>query len=197
MTVLHLVWMAEAILEKYGITQIQWLSRHNAAKVSLERAGLQQLTESIAPSELPRGTRGSLTDKYYGTLLVHALWEGFHTQVMLKSFTGQYVSPTYGGEWSISKTTLQYAPLVVLPLKKTIMDGNPFLQWITPIPVEWLVERDWWIQTHWEDNDCRAMCRNLVAGPILRGMLSTARLHPGGRVKIIELKAIPPVTEPG
>ena len=36
----------------------------------------------------------SPTDKYYGTLLVHALWEGFHMQVMLKSFTGQYVSPT-------------------------------------------------------------------------------------------------------
>ena len=27
-------------------------------------------------------------------------------------------------------------------------------------------------------------------------MFSTARLYPGGRVKIIELKAIPPVTEP-
>ena len=97
-------------------------------------------------------------------------------QVMLKSFTGQYVSPTYGGEWSISKTTLQYAPLVVLPLKKTIVDGNPFLQWITPLPVEWLVERDWWIQTHWEDNDCRMIYRNLVACPILRDTIS---MHSG------------------
>ena len=117
-------------------------------------------------------------------------------QVMLKSFTGQYVSPTYGGEWSISKTTLQYAPLVVLPLKKTIMDGHPYLQWITPLPVEWLVERDWWIQTHWDDNDCRMIYRNLVACPILRDMISTARLYPGGRVKLIELKAIPPVRDP-
>ena len=124
------------------------------------------------------------------------LWEGFHMQVMLKSFTGQYVSPTYGGEWSISKTTLQYAPLVVLPLKKTIFDGHPYLQRITPLPVEWLVERDWWVQTHWEDSDCRMIYRNLVACPILRDMISTARLYPGGRVKIIELKAIPPVTDP-
>ena len=31
---------------------------------------------------------------------------------------------------------------------------------------------------------------------MLRDMISTARLHPGGRVKIIELKALPPVTEP-
>ena len=94
------------------------------------------------------------------------------------------------------KTTLQYAPLVVLPLKKTIMDGHPYLQWITPLPVEWLVERDWWIQTHWEDNDCRMIYRNLVACPILRDMISTARLYPGGRVKLIELKAIPPMRDP-
>ena len=38
--------------------------------------------------------------------------------------------------------------------------------------------------------------RNLVSRPILRDMISTARLYPGGRVKIIELKAIPPVTDP-
>ena len=208
MTILQLVWMAEGILERFGIKKIHWLSNHDAAKATLERAGLQvkgvmqvvqnieQLRESIAQSELPRGPVRSPLDKYYGTLLVHALWEGFHMQVMLKSFTGQYVSPTYGGEWSISKTTLQYAPLVVLPLKKTIIDGHPYLQWITPLPVEWLVERDWWVQTHWEDNDCRMIYRNLVACPILRDMISTARLYPGGRVKIIELKAIPPVTDP-
>ena len=207
MTVLHLVWLAEGILKRFHITRIQALSNHDAAKATLERAGLQvkgvmqvlqnieQLRESIANSDLPRGPLRSSSDKYYATLLVHALWEGFYMNVMLKSFTGQYVSPTYGGEWSISKTTLQYAPLVVLPLKKTIIDGNPFLQWITPLPVEWLVERDWWIQTHWEDNDCRTVYRNLVACPILRDMVSTARLYPGGRIKIIELKAIPPVEE--
>ena len=62
--------------------------------------------------------------------------------------------------------------------------------------VEWLVERDWWIQTHWEDNDCRSVYRRLVACPILRDMINTARLYPGGRVKIIEIQAIPQVEEP-
>ena len=99
-------------------------------------------------------------------------------QVMLRSFTGKYVSPTYGGEWGISKTTLQYSLLALLPPKKTIIDGNPFLQWITPVPVEWLVERDWWIQTHWEDNDCRNVYRRLVSCPKLSDMISTARLYP-------------------
>ena len=72
---------------------------------------IEQLRESIAHSDLPRGPLRSPSDKYYATLLVHALWEGFHMNVMLKSFTGQYVSPTFGGEWSISKTTLQICTL--------------------------------------------------------------------------------------
>ena len=38
MTVLHLVWMAEGILERYGINiaQVHWLSKHDAAKATLE-----------------------------------------------------------------------------------------------------------------------------------------------------------------
>ena len=96
MTVLHLVWMAEGILERFGITNIHRLSKHNAAKATLEWAGLQvkgvmqviqnieQLRESIAQSELPRGTQRSPTDKYYGTLLAHALWEGFHLVGLLR-----------------------------------------------------------------------------------------------------------------
>ena len=41
MTVLQLVWMAEAILERHGIKQIHWLTKSEAAKGSLEWVGLQ------------------------------------------------------------------------------------------------------------------------------------------------------------
>ena len=41
MTVLHLVWLAEGILKKFYIKRIQALSNHDAAKATLERAGLQ------------------------------------------------------------------------------------------------------------------------------------------------------------
>ena len=44
----------------------------------------EQIKEGLTQSDLPRGTRRSPPDKYYGTLLVHALWEGFHMQVMLR-----------------------------------------------------------------------------------------------------------------
>ena len=209
MTVLQLVWMAEAILKEHNIREIHWLTKHAAAKQSLERVGLQpkgvmhiiqnieQTKEGLTQSDLPRGTRRSPTDKYYGTLLVHALWEGFHMQVMLKSFTGQYVSPTYGGEWSISKTTLQYSPLVLLPLKKTIivatLSYNGSHQYRQS---GWSRGIRGFRRTGREDNDCRQVYRRIVACPILRDMINEARLYPGGRVKIIEAKAVPPVTEP-
>ena len=32
---------------------------------------------------------------------------------------------------------------------------------LTPIPEEWLVERDWLIVNHWEDQFCRDVYQNL------------------------------------
>ena len=139
MTVLHLVWMAEGILKRYHIKRIQALTNHDAAKATLERAGLQvkgvmqvmqnieQLHESIAQSDLPRGPLRRPSDKYYATLLIHALWEGFHMNVMIKSFTGQYVSPTFGGEWSISKDHLAICTPCGLTAEKDDHRWKPIL----------------------------------------------------------------------
>ena len=79
----------------------------------------------------------------------------------------------------------------MLPLKKTIIDGNPVLQWLMPIPVEWLIERDWWVQTHWEDGDSREVYRQLLRSPILRDMVSTARLQPGARAMVVHIDQVP------
>ena len=79
----------------------------------------------------------------------------------------------------------------MLPLKKTIIDGNPVLQWLMPIPVEWLIERDWWIQTHWEDGDSREVYRQLLRSPILRDMVSTARMFPGARAMVVHIDQVP------
>ena len=154
MSLLQVVELAETILKDHNVTAIRFLPKNAYAMRALEHAGLQprsvmqvvqnieQITENIKDSELPRGMRRRSTDKYYATLLTHALWEGFHMQVMLRSFTGKYVSPTYGGEWALTKTTLHYLLLTFLPLKKSIIDGDPILQWVTLVPVEWLIERD-------------------------------------------------------
>ena len=114
-------------------------------------------------------------------------------QVMMRSITGRYASPVYGGGWSTGRSTLAYSPLFMLPLKKTIIDGNPVLQWLMPIPVEWLIERDWWVQTHWEDGDSREVYRQLLRS--LRDMVSTARMYPGARAMVVHIDQLPPPEE--
>ena len=93
------------------------------------------------------------------------------------------------------RTTLAYPPLFVLPLKKATIDGTPILQWLMPILVEWLVERDWWVQTHWEDSDSREVYRQLLRSPILRDMISIARMYRGARAMIVRLDQVPPPEE--
>ena len=53
---------------------------------------------------------------------------------MMRGIAGRYVSPVYGGEWTTGRTTLLYSPLLLLPLKKPIIDG-------TPIPAESAIAR--------------------------------------------------------
>ena len=112
-------------------------------------------------------------------------------QVMMRGITGKYASPVYGGEWGTGRSTLSYSPLLMLPLKKAIIDGNAVLQWLMPIPVEWLIERDWWVQTHWEDGDSREVYRQLLRSPILRDMVSTARMYPGARAMVVHIDQVP------
>ena len=58
-----------------------------------------------------------------------------------------------------------------------------------------MVERDWWVQTHWEDSDSREVYRQLIRSPILRDMVSTARMYPGARVMIVKIDQVPPPEE--
>ena len=116
-------------------------------------------------------------------------------QVMMRGGTGRYSSPLYGGEWTTGRTTLLYSPLILLPLKRSIVDRTSILQWLMPIPAEWLIERDWWIQTYWEDHDCRGVYRQLLNSPMLRDMIATTRLHPRARPMIVKLDMVPPPEE--
>ena len=45
--------------------------------------------------------------------------------------------------------------MVIIALNGTIRDGASYVNCLTPIPEEWLVERDWFIVNHWEDKFCR------------------------------------------
>ena len=151
MSLLQSIDLVEGILKTHRVTDVRDLPRKNSAVSALESAGFKprtvmqiwqnitQISETMGDSGLPIGRERSRADKYYGTLMAHAFWEGFHMQVMMRGITGRYASPVYGGEWTTGRTTLSYSPLFLLILKKGIIDGSPILQWLMPIPVEWLI----------------------------------------------------------
>ena len=58
-----------------------------------------------------------------------------------------------------------------------------------------MIERDWWVQTHWEDSDSREVYRQLLRSPVLRDMISTTRVHPGARAMIAKIDQVPPPEE--
>ena len=154
MSLLQALDFIEPILNSYRVEVIHRLPKVESTLKALRSAGfeirsviqiwlnMEQICDAITEVDLPRANRRPRSDKYHTTLLVHALWEGFRMQKKMRSDTGKYVSPTHGGQWSLGHTML------LLPIKKSIVDGNAVLTWITPVPVEWLVERDWWVRTH-------------------------------------------------
>ena len=51
------------------------------------------------------------------------------------------------------------------------------------------------MQTRWEDGDSREVYRQLLRSPVLRGMISTARMHPGARAMVVNIDQVPPPEE--
>ena len=50
---------------------------------------------------------------------------------------------------------------------------------LTPVPEEWLIERDWFIVNHWEDQFCRDVYRDLCVHAELQHLRAIALLSPG------------------
>ena len=91
----------------------------------------------------------------YSTLLLHSVWTAFFDRCLVKLPTGEYVSPQYGGSWTLESSSLCRYPTTVIALNRTIRDGVSYVNCLTPIPEEWLIERDWYTVNHWEDQFCR------------------------------------------
>ena len=115
----------------------------------------------------------------YTTLLLHAVWTSFYDRCLIKLPTGEYVSPQFGGSWTLESTSLCHNPMVIIALNRTIRDGASYVNCLTPIPEEWLVERDWFIVNHWEDKFCRDAYRDLCVHAELQHLRALALLSPG------------------
>ena len=115
----------------------------------------------------------------YTTLLIHAVWTSFYDRCLIKLPTGEYVSPQFGGSWTLESTSLCHNPMAIVALNRTIRDGASYVSCLTPIPEEWLVERDWFIVNHWEDQFCRDAYRDLCVHAELQHLRAVALLSPG------------------
>ena len=108
--------------------------------------------------EVPKRRFGS---PGYSTLLLHSVSTSFFDRCLIKLPTGEYVSPQNGGSWTLENSSLCHHPTAIIALNRTIRDGASYVSCLTPIPEEWLVERDWYIVNHWEDQFCRDVYRDL------------------------------------
>ena len=115
----------------------------------------------------------------YTTLLLHAVWTSFYDRCLIKLPTGEYVSPQFGGSWTLESSSLCHNPMVIIALNRTIRDGASYASCLTPIPEEWLVERDWFIVNHWEDKFCRDAYQDLCSHAEFQHLRALALLSPG------------------
>ena len=49
---------------------------------------------------------------------------------------------------TLESTSLCHNPMVIVALNRTIRDGASYVNCLTPIPEEWLVEKDWFMRSH-------------------------------------------------
>ena len=89
----------------------------------------------------------------------------------------EYVSPQFGGSWTLESSSLCHHPTAIIALNRT--DGVSYVSCLTPIPEEWLVERDWFIVNHWEDLFCRKVYQDLCEHAEFQHLRAVALLSPG------------------
>ena len=83
----------------------------------------------------------------YSTLLLRSVWSAFFDRCLIKLPTGEYVSPQYCGSWTLESSSLCHYPTTIIALNRSIRDGVSYVSCLTPIPEEWLIERDCTLST--------------------------------------------------
>ena len=74
--------------------------------------------------EVPKRRFGS---PGYSTLLLHSVWTSFFDRSLIKLPTGEYVSPQYGGSWTLESSSLCHHPTAIIALNRTIRDGVSYV----------------------------------------------------------------------
>ena len=134
----------------YTDWRLAWQREWNAcSKVGLMQHVMSAIHESVLVLQkvysnhieaFPQAPKRQFRSPGYSTLLLHSIWTAFFDRCLVKLPTGEYVSPQY-----LESSSLVHYPTTVIALNRTIRDGRSYASCLTPIPEEWLVERDWYI----------------------------------------------------
>ena len=96
----------------------------------------------LAFPEVPKRHFGS---PGYSTLLLHSVLDR-----ILRSMSDQVANrrmclATIWWFRTLESASLCHHPTAIIALNRTIRDGVSYVNCLTPIPEEWLIERDWYI----------------------------------------------------
>ena len=67
----------------------------------------------------PQVPKRSFGSPGYSTLLVHSIWTALFDRCLIKLPTGKFVSPQYGGAWTLESSSLVRFPTTVIALNRT------------------------------------------------------------------------------
>ena len=71
-----------------------------------------------------------------------------------------------------------------------ICDSASYASSLTPTPQEWLVEKDWYINHHWEDQFCRDVYQDLRRHPVMQHLPAAAMISPSTALQICPVDSI-------
>ena len=95
--------------------------------------------------------------------MLHSIWTSFFDRCLIK----------------LPSSSLCHYPTTIIALNRTVRDGTSYVSGLTPIPEEWLVERDWYIVNHWEDQFCRDVYGDLCCFAEFQHLRAAALISPG------------------
>ena len=168
--------------QKYTDWKSSWAQEWKAcSKVGLMHHVLAAIHESVIALQqvfnehrhaFPEAPKRHFGSPGYSTLLLHSVWIAFYDRCLIKLPTGEYVSPQYGGSWTLESSSLCHHQTTIIALNRTIRDGVSYVSCLTPIPEEWLIERDW------EGQFCRDVYQELCVFAEMQHLRATALVSP-------------------
>ena len=125
----HTDWKASMMQEWKVCTRVGLI--HHVLVAIHESVLVLQQTFSAHRLSFPEAPKRHFGSPGYSTLLLHSVWTAFFDRCLIKLLTGEYVSPQYGGSWTLESSSLCHYPTTIIALKSPIRDGASYVSCLT------------------------------------------------------------------